>query len=145
MRCKRCNGEDQPCHFLQLFEELISEFAFEIRRDEVIKHWQERLNIPFGLTKEEALGRVRDWREAKETCQRCEEKDYNQFCDINLICKEAEKDEEKKDGRDIKRDVDRGRLVAGNGAQTVRARLSASRERDALRQTLNKEASLFRG
>jgi len=101
------------------------------RREEIVQHWQEKLNITFGMTKEEALEKFRAWQENKKTCQNCEGEGLIPFCDIHLICKEAE--EEKDERSNVEGDGDRGRVDEVDGNERVRISLSEERERVALR------------
>ena len=66
-----------------------------------VNKWREELGVTPSMSKEEALGRFREWRESKKTCQRCEEKDLSGFCPLYLICEEADRKEMEGDGREI--------------------------------------------
>jgi len=57
---------------------------------EKVSHWQNVLGVTYGMSKEEALEKFREWRERKKTCQRCEGESLVEFCPIRLICMEAE-------------------------------------------------------
>ena len=59
--------------------------------------YQEELGIKFGMSKQDALERFREWRDSKKTCERCEGSQYKIYCPYALICEEAGKEEE--DGR----------------------------------------------
>jgi hypothetical protein len=59
-----------------------------------VNHWREELGVVPCMSKEEALGRFREWRESKKTCQRCEDQDLSQYCPIRLVCQEADRMEE---------------------------------------------------
>ncbi len=64
----------------------------EIDKAGLVGYWQEKLDIHFGMTKEEALDQFREWRGTKKTCERCQgnEYKYEQYCPVRLICKEAQ-------------------------------------------------------
>ena len=94
---------------------------------EIIENWQDKLNISFGMSKEEALENFRIWRETKKTCQRCEFDKYVQFCPIHLICEDANNE------RDAKRNDNRGRTSQINEPKTIRTELSQTRKRTSLR------------
>ncbi len=92
-----------------------------------IAHWQEKLNIHFGMSKDEALNQFVEWRTEKKTCQRCEGDKLTEFCSIHLICQEAD------NVRDASRDDNRRRTSEVAQSETVRANLSQKRERVAIR------------
>ncbi len=98
-----------------------------ITKEEIVKNWQEKLDIHFGMTKEEALEKFREWREKMKTCQRCEGEKLVEFCPIHLICKEAD------NVRHVERNDDRGRTFEINGSETLRTALSEERKRIPLR------------
>jgi len=64
-------------------------------------YWLERLGITPGMSKAEALEKFLQWKENKRTCERCSGENLVDFCQIRLICREAEM-EEGKDDRGVK-------------------------------------------
>jgi len=96
-------------------------------KEEIINHWQGKLDIHFGMSKEEAFEKFRGWREKKKTCQRCEGEKLIEFCPIHLICKEAD------NVRDAERNDNRGRTFKTDGLETVRTGLSEARKRASIR------------
>jgi hypothetical protein len=91
-----------------------------------IETWQEKLNIHYGMEKEEALENFREWREKMKTCQRCECDKYLEFCPIHLICEES-------NVRDAERNDNRGRIAQTNESKTLRTELSQARKRVPIR------------
>lgn len=98
-------------------------------KPEMVRNWQEQIDIHFGGSKEEALEKFRAWREKKKTCQRCEGEKYVECCPIKLICKEANEDE-----RDnVTGNVDRGRNVEVAKHKTLRTEQIEVRKRASIR------------
>lgn len=73
---------------------------YEVRMRSVDK-WRQESGVTPGMSKEEALGRFREWRATKKTCERCEEKGLSKFCPLHLVCEEADRKESEEDGREI--------------------------------------------
>ncbi len=92
-------------------------------------HWQEELNIRYGMPEEEAFENFRIWREKKKTCQRCEGEKYTESCPIKNICKEADRDER----TDAKGNDDRRGIDEINGRKTLRIGDFEKRERVPIR------------
>ena len=55
-------------------------------------HWREKLETVIGMSKKEVLEKFANWQSDKKTCIRCKENEYKykDFCDVHLICEEAE-------------------------------------------------------
>ena len=96
-------------------------------KEEIVNHWQDKLDIHFEMIKEEALEKFRAWREKIKTCQHCEGEKLIEFCPIHLICKEAN------NVRHAERNDNRGRTFKTNGLETVRTGLSEARKRASIR------------
>jgi len=94
---------------------------------EMTETWQERLNIQYGMSKEEALENLRIWREKMKTCQRCECDKHVQFCPIHLICEESNNE------RNVEGDDNRGRIAQINEPEDLRTELSQARKRASIR------------
>jgi hypothetical protein len=74
----------------------------------MMNHWRERLGIEVGMSREEALGNFREWRETKKTCQRCGGDKYVDYCPIHLVCQESELEEEVIADESAGREIDSG-------------------------------------
>jgi hypothetical protein len=92
-----------------------------------ISDWQDEIGITFGMAKDEALEKFREWQLKKKTCQRCEGDKYVQFCLIHLICEEAQNE------RDAKGNDNRGRTFETDEPKALRIELSETRKRASIR------------
>ncbi len=122
--CAKCHESCWPNHICGESKGVRSKQLF---RGSGIEDWRIKLGIELGMPKEEALDCFVAWREKQRTCQHCEGNKYIEFCDIHLICKEAD------NVINVARDDNRGRTFEAAGPQAVRVSLSATRERVALR------------
>ncbi len=93
----------------------------------IVAHWQEKLDIHYGMSKEKALDKFVEWRMTKKTCLRCEGDKLAEFCPVYLICQEAD------NVRDVARDDNRRRTPKAVELETFRTDLSQKRERAAVR------------
>jgi len=103
---------------------------------ESANYWREILGIEFGITKQEALDRFVTWRTTKKTCQRCEGEKLVEFCEMRIVCKEAD------DVRNAEGDDNRSRVGKVDESKTVRTELSSERKRIAVRQIVREEKGL---
>ncbi len=64
----------------------------ELDKAGLVSYWQEKLGVEFGIEKEQALDKFREWRGMRKTCVRCQENEYKyeQYCPIRFTCKEAQ-------------------------------------------------------
>jgi hypothetical protein len=93
-----------------------------------IKDWQEKLGIHYGMEKEEALEKFREWRERMKTCRRCEGEKLVDYCEIHLICEEADNEQRNAEGDD-----NGSRIIEINESQALRTSLFETRKRASLR------------
>lgn len=96
--------------------------------EQIVGNWQMELEVHYGMDREEALEKFRVWREKKKTCLRCECEKYVEYCEIHLICEEANKDERPTSG-----DVDRGRNVEAIKHKALRIDQFEARKRASIR------------
>jgi hypothetical protein len=92
-----------------------------------LENWRERLGFEIGMPKEEAFEKFREWRSTKKTCQRCEGETYIDFCEIHLICEEADR-VGYAEGND-----NRGRIIETNEPEALRTQLFEARKRASIR------------
>jgi len=103
------------------------------RKAESVIHWKEEFGTETGMPKEEAFEKFLEWKDSKKTCTRCEEKQYTRYCPVHLICKQADEEEVVKNVGDAKGNDNRTRVNEADGSQTLRAKLSQARKRNAIR------------
>jgi len=103
------------------------------RKAESVIHWKEEFGIETGMPKEEAFQKFLEWKDSKKTCTRCEENQYTRYCPVHLIRKQADEEEVVKNVGDAKGNDNRTRVNEADGSQTLRAKLSQARKRNAIR------------
>jgi hypothetical protein len=54
-------------------------------KEEQVSRWQERLDIHYGMDKEQGLENFRAWREKKKTCIQCEGEKYFDYYEIKIM------------------------------------------------------------
>ncbi|MBM4338795.1 MAG: hypothetical protein FJ110_04565 [Deltaproteobacteria bacterium] len=99
-----------------------------MEKSDEIERWQNVLNIHYGMSKEEAFERFREWRERKKTCQRCEGENLVEYCPIRSICMEADYVRDNAKGNDHG-----GRTFETFEPETFRASLFEARAKASVR------------
>jgi len=98
---------------------------------ETKEYWREKVGISFGMSKEHAMEKFREWRETKRACLRCEGDLLVSYCPLQHICREA--DTEGQDVGDAPGNDNRRRADQVTEPKTTRVEISKSRKRTPIR------------